>query len=258
MVYTYDDIVNALKKAGLQRGDSVFVHSNLGYFGKLENCRSAEELSKAFYEAFIEVLGQEGTLIVPTFTYSFCHNEFFDLNKTPTKCGIFSEYIRNLSESVRSLDPNFSVTAIGNKAIFYTENPSRESFGINCFFERFLNAKGKIACLNFDCGSTFIHYAERLFDVPYRYNKAFNGMMTDGTNIIRDYAVHYVYDLEKPETAPDMTKLDKACKLYGVATSVYLGRGIINLMETEPYFILIEKSLKTDGNFLIKGTREEV
>lgn len=248
--YQYTDIKEALLSTGIKKDDSIFIHSNIGYFGKLIGCSSADKLCEAFFNSFMDILGENGTLVVPTFTYSFCHGEIYDIDKTTTQCGIFAEYIRKYPGSIRSLDPNFSVAAYGKEAVFFTQNHAHESFGNNCFWERFLSKNGKIVCLNFDSGSTFIHYLEKLCNVSYRYNKAFNGIIQQNGKLIRDYAVHYVYDLNKPETSPNFSKLDIICKQAGITHTAPLGRGIIHTMSTPEYSHLIKEYLKKDPFFL--------
>lgn len=253
MGYTYDDIIKCLNKLSIQKGDNIFIHSNLGYFGKLEGCKNADEMCKKFFHAIISVIGEEGTIAVPTFTYSFCHGELFDIDNTETKCGLFPKYIRKVHGALRSADPNFSITAYGFNKYIYTENPANESFGKGCFWERFMNTDGKIMCMNFDSGSTFVHYVERLNNVPYRYNKAFNGEIKVGKKFIRDYFVHYVYDNNIDDDAPCFDKLDLLCKENGICNSAVLGKGIINIMDSKKYCKFISGMMEEEPRFLTVG-----
>ena len=84
---------------------------------------------------------------------------------------MFSEYIRNDAKSKRSNDPNFSVSAIGENAEYFTQHCQSHSFGKDSFWERYLRKNGKFCNFNFDSGSTFFHYVEKLLGVPYRYDK---------------------------------------------------------------------------------------
>ena len=54
------DIVDAIKSADLQRGDSVMVHTSLGKIGYV--CGGAQVV----IEALIEIVGEEGTIMMPT------------------------------------------------------------------------------------------------------------------------------------------------------------------------------------------------
>ena len=252
--YKYEDIINAFHRVGLTEGDSVFVHSNLGFFGMPLGAKSGDDICGLFYNAFKEVLGEGGTLLVPTFSYSFCHGEFYDYRLTKSSCGMFPEYIRKSDGVKRSLDPNFSVAAWGALKDYYTDNPVNESFGKGSFWERLLKKDGKILCMNVDCGSTFFHYAEKYNNVPYRYNKAFNGELRDYLgNRKRDYFVHFVVDLDKPEDAYAPQKLDLLCREKKVCNVADLGKGAMQIVRCRVYLDLITETLKSNPRFFTKG-----
>lgn len=254
--YGVSDIEDALKQVGIEYGDDVFVHSNIGFFGKLKNCETGEHLCSAFLDSIRNVIGKNGTAVFPTFSYSFCHGEVFDPYKTKTTCGLLSQYVLGKEGAIRSLDPNFSVVAIGNKAVYYTEDPTHESFGAGCFFERFVNNNGKIICMNFDAGSTFIHYIECKNAVEYRYNKAFNGILSINGQEKKDYAVHFVYSLDRPEDAPNMPNVNSFCKRNNLFKKEKLGKGALLSMQSKTYCEAIERELKIHPRFMTVGGSE--
>ena len=137
--YCQKDLVNALKYVGLKPGDMVFSHSNIGYFGLPEGERSVNNAFQTIVNAFLEVIGAEGTLVVPTFSYSFSQGQDFDPDKTPSSCGVFTELLRTLPDSCRSEEPNISVTAIGQKAEKVTQKLPKNAYGYDSFFDRFYN-----------------------------------------------------------------------------------------------------------------------
>lgn len=252
--YTYNDIIASLKRIGIEQGDTLFIHSNIGFFGRMENVKKADDLCEGFLNALLETVGKEGTVVVPTFSYSFCHNEIYNAKTTRTSCGMLSEYIRKQEGVLRSNDPNFSIAAIGKLALHYTQNPAHESFGVGSFWQRFLEKNGKILCMNMDCGSTFVHYIEHMNQVSYRYNKSFNGVYVDESGKeVRDYFVHYVYDLEKPEDGPYFVRLDKKCHADEICKTVSLGKGTMLVMNSVQYADYITKTLKTEPRFLTVG-----
>ena len=161
--------------------------------------------------------------------------------------------VRQDSESVRSLDANFSIAAIGPKSQYFTDNPPEHSFGEHCFWERFLDSNGIFVNFNFDSGSTFIHYVENILNVPYRYEKAFQGTSIINGQKQQGVFYHFVYDLEKSDNAPDFTKLDERAKALGLAKTANLGRGQIVSITARETFEIIESQLKVDPAFLIRG-----
>ena len=58
----------------LTNGDTIYCHSAIGYFGRLLDCDSADDLCECFFDSIFEIIGDSGTLIVPTYTYSFPKN----------------------------------------------------------------------------------------------------------------------------------------------------------------------------------------
>ena len=252
--YTYQDIVNSLTEIGLEKGDSIFSHANLGFFGKLEHGNDKNSYCKAFKEAIFDVIGSEGTLVVPTFSYSYCWNNIYNKLETPGTCGIFSEYIRKNSNSLRSDDPNFSYTAIGKNAEYFTKNCPKNPFGKDSFWERFLSKNGIICNLNFDAAATLTHYVEREIDVSYRYDKPFKGKsMIDG-KLTEQIFYHYVRNDDNPNVYPDFTKFDKKAKETGLARVTNLGRGQIVSITVKKSIELIKKGIINNSNFLIKGS----
>lgn len=251
--YTYTEIVKSLKEVGLKNGNNVFSHSNIGFFGKLKDAKVKEDYYKSFKKAFFEVIGKEGTLIVPTFSYSFCWNKEFDSEKTPSECGLFTELLRKDPESIRSEDANFSVCAVGKNANFFTKEVPSNSYGKNSFWERFHKKNGVFCNLNYQITSTFIHYVERVLKVPYRYDKPFEGtIVINGLKEKRIY-FHFVRSFNKNNHETNVVKyLEKADKLGMVKTS-NLGKGKILVMTSKDMYNLIKKQIESNPAFLING-----
>jgi len=252
--YSMEDIVKALQNVGIHYGDNIFIHSNIGFFGRLDGANDSESYYRIFKDAIFEVIGDDGTLVVPTFSYSFCWNEVFDKEKTPGICGIFSEIVRMDSQSLRSDDANFSIAAIGKNAEYFTKDAPAHSFGDKSFWERFLKCDGKFCNFNYDSASTFIHYVEKLLDVEYRYDKKFPGKFISKSKEIDSAFYHFVCDLDKPENGPDFTKFDKCSKELGIAKIADLGRGQIVSISAKDTLELIKNEINKNPGFLIKGS----
>ena len=251
--YNYDDIISSLRNVGLVEGDSVFIHSNLGFFGRLKDAKNSQDYNRFFKNAIFDVIGENGTIVTPTFSYSFCNSERFDVEQTPGVCGIFSEFIRRDITSVRSNDPNFSLSAIGKFANFFTENCATHSFGKFSFWERFLTKKGKICNFNFDSASTFFHYIEKILNVSYRFDKKFQGELKIGDKYEQKEFEHFVYDKDNSNHIPNFEKFhNRAIQLKKVKISD-LGRGQITCITADDTINIIKNEIKIQPNFLING-----
>lgn len=252
--FTKFDIIEKLKKVGIKNDDSIFLHSNIGFFGKLENANSSEEYCKIFKDAIFDVI-KNGTLIVPTFSLSFCNNQIFDKQRTPSfECGIFSEFIRKQNDTHRSDDANFSVCAIGGKSKYFTKEVSEYSFGSNSFWDRLFRENGKICRFNMNPDyNTFIHFVERELQVPYRYDKEFRGIsIVNGKKIEKKY-YHFVHDLNNTNHVSNLSKLEHKCKELGFIKSEVLGKGQIIVVSTKDVYDVINEEIRKDPKFLING-----
>ena len=95
------------------------VHSSLSSLGTVEG--GAETVM----EALLQALGNEGTLVVPTFTDEVVarYNGFvFDVSNTPSYVGAITEAARARPDALRSHHPWHSVSAIGPMADDLTHN----------------------------------------------------------------------------------------------------------------------------------------
>lgn len=103
---------------GIEKGSIVFVHSSVD---RLNIDLSAKEILNALMEA----VGEEGTLLFPTYpalpSYEFLKSaEVWDIKRTPSFSGLLSEVARRTAGSKRSLHPTKSVCAIGKNAEYFT------------------------------------------------------------------------------------------------------------------------------------------
>ena len=72
---------------------------------------------RMYLEAIQEVIGAEGTLVVPTFNFGFAQGERYDPADTPSQgMGAFSEFVRQLPEARRTSHPLQSVAVVGRYA----------------------------------------------------------------------------------------------------------------------------------------------
>ncbi|MCD4832082.1 MAG: AAC(3) family N-acetyltransferase [Anaerohalosphaeraceae bacterium] len=174
--YSVDDVKKALRAVGIGKGDLVFLFVRLHTLGRMEGCRSSEDVGKAYFEAVFDVIGDNGTLVTPTYSQQVgtfgidYHNE-----TTESLCGVISEYVRTHPASVRSFHPVHSLTAIGKYAREICGNVSTSSFGIRSAFDNLFKRGGHSVCLGFEYHKGHIvtgaHYVECTYAVPYYYNK---------------------------------------------------------------------------------------
>jgi len=252
MHYNQQDIEQSLINIGIKKGDILFSHMNLGFFGIAEGGMTEENLFNIFYNAIFNVIGKEGILIVPTFTYSFTSEEkYFDEQTSASKMGFFAERLRKLSSSVRTKEPMFSVAIAGNiKKIFPNKVVvSEECFGKNSIWDIMHKNNAKICNFNFDAGSTYIHYVEKTHNVDYRFDKVFSGKIKENSKNIDKTVTFFC---RKLEYFPDFTKFDKYVKENNIAKTHKLGRGIVLSISCGDTYNTFTKLYKKDKNIMIE------
>lgn len=170
------------KKFKIHSNDSIMIHGDIGAINQLTFSKSdnIEDKLLKFYRLLVNKYNFNGTLLIPTFTYSFCKKKIFDKNKSQSEIGLFSEITRKINLGKRTLHPIFSFKIYGKKTDYFLNASNNTCFGVNSIFDKFIKQKGKIMCIgcNFDM-ITFIHYIEQLTNVPYRYHKNFRGKLLD-------------------------------------------------------------------------------
>ncbi|CAM4052786.1 Aminoglycoside N(3)-acetyltransferase [Campylobacter armoricus] len=92
--YSNKDLIESFYKLGIQKNDILCIHSELMKFGIPLLPRN--EFLQTIIDCFFEVIGKEGTLIMPTFTYSFCKNEVYNKINSKSNVGVLTEYFRKL------------------------------------------------------------------------------------------------------------------------------------------------------------------
>jgi aminoglycoside 3-N-acetyltransferase len=254
--YDADQVAAALRASGVEAGRTVFCHSNIGFFGLPAGARTAENACATILAGFRAALGAAGTLVVPTFTYSFSTGKPFAVAATPSNCGIFAEHVRCRPEARRSRDPNISVAALGPDAEALTRAVPENAYGEGCFWERFLAADGLVCNLNFDAGSTFIHYVERQLRVPYRFDKTFAGTFIEGDGArIPGQATIWVRQLSDPDLVAAFEPFSELAVRSGAFTTATLGRGTVGAISARRTAALIRAELPRSPWLLTRAQR---
>ena len=251
--YSRADVVRALRAIGVREGDVVLSHTSVGMLGVPAEGLTKEALTELFLSAFQEVLGPEGTWILPAYTYSYTKGEVFDPSSTPPDhMGLLPEMLWQRPGVARSHDPIFSVIAIGGRAEALVRHVT-PCFGADSIFDRLLRADGAIVNVGIGIHSALIHHVEQKIGVPYRYIKRFSGVtVVDGEE--RETTVEYnVRDLDDPRADVYFMRLDHDARETGAARFERVGRGEINLLRARRMEELIGAGLDRDPEYLVLG-----
>ncbi|NOZ29268.1 MAG: AAC(3) family N-acetyltransferase [Chloroflexi bacterium] len=167
---TADEIARDLRALGLCPGDDVLVHSSLSSLGWVEGGPDT------VIDALLMVVSPGGTVLMPALTGSPEDGPdrppLVDVRHTPcaTWIGRIPETFRRRPGARRSLHPTHSVTAIGERAVWYTTGHERCAMpcGPGSPYVRLMDRGGYILLLGCTQESnTSLHALEELADVPY-------------------------------------------------------------------------------------------
>ncbi len=159
------DLVSDFSRLGVAAGGVMMVHSSLRSIGTVEGG------AEAVVDALLESLGSQGTLVVPTFTFSAPSQPgfIFDPARTPSEMGAISEAARQRVGALRSIHVFHSIAAIGPMAeqIVATRSPS--AWDDDSPMGRIANGEGQFLLLGVPYTRlTAIHLVEARVGVPYR------------------------------------------------------------------------------------------
>ncbi|NKB66013.1 MAG: hypothetical protein GKR89_03025 [Candidatus Latescibacteria bacterium] len=157
-----DQLESVFKQLGLARGDTVFAHSSLSSIGRVEGG------AEAVVDALLGVLGSEGTLAVPTFTFDN-DGVLFDPRADPSGMGRISEAVRLRPQALRSVHRFHSVAAMGRHAATITAVHGPSAWAGDGPFWQFYALDARILLLGVSYHTcTFFHLIEQLLQVSYR------------------------------------------------------------------------------------------
>jgi len=228
------DFTRAIRDSGVDEGDTVFVHSDLKVFGKLCTSNKAWILG-SIVQAIKESVGHHGTLVMPTFTYSFTRGEVFDVSASKSMVGMLTEYFRKQPGVSRTCHPLFSAAIWGGRRSELLRI-EKDSFGQESIFGKIYKLAGKIVFLGASFEScTFIHYVEQMHGVPYRYLKAFRGTIRANSEECVDECTCFVRDLDG-HVVTQLARLEDHLLRNNLMKRVPLGSGQILTIEADRLF----------------------
>ena len=126
---TRELIVEGLRGLGLKQGDVVFVHSSVKDLAPARQLLTLPEMGMSYFlDGLKEVVGPQGLLAFPTFSYCYLKREYgptgaiWDKNTAPSKVGNMTNYFLKQRGVKRSDHPTHSVAAWGERAEAFVSN----------------------------------------------------------------------------------------------------------------------------------------
>ena len=136
-------LIENFRALGVDSGDTLLVHSSYKSFGGVDGG------PQTVIDALLEVLGQDGTLIMPTFNFDFCKGADWDVRETPSQMGFMTNLVREDARATRVFHPIYSFAVIGKHAQAFGAIRDKSSYGANSAFAKLRELDGKIMVVGF-------------------------------------------------------------------------------------------------------------
>ncbi len=188
----------ALRAGGVVQGDIVWIQACGEPLESLLG-DDRERMCRTIEEAVREVVGPEGTLLVPAFTFSFPAREAFDPATSSPRSGKFhtlvelSSHLQRMPGAVRSRDPIFSVVGQGPRVSEMLGDLPSRSFGAGSVHDRLRRAGGKLVLVGVGLDEAVLrHSVEAAVRVPWRYDKLFTGHVVEDGRTVKEGWIYNV------------------------------------------------------------------
>jgi aminoglycoside 3-N-acetyltransferase len=238
---TKEDIKDGLKKLGLKRGDNIGVHSSLSSFGYVEGG------ADAIIDALLETVGEEGTVVMPTYS-----NNTQTLEKTqqeidmgvtwkyrvlaynPKKDGCWTGKIPDTfwrtDGAIRNSNLTHSLTAVGASSEKLSQN-----------WKKLLDADGYILLLGVTLGCcSSMHLAEEYVQLPQHILDK----ITPPPELQEKYERENIGFGFGPY--PDFEKMEEICRKHNIMKSVRIGEATVKLLRLRELISLYAEYLRKD------------
>lgn len=172
----------------LREGDNVYVTSDVKQL--LYDCMSNGDDTdlNILIDGIINIIGENATLVFPTFNWAFCKGEPYDHYKTPCKTGSLGKIALARDDFARTKHPIYSFAVWGKDKEKLCELDNKSSFGPDSPFNFMVEHGYRNLFIDKDTQHSFVfvHYAEESNGpVPYRYLKDFTADYTDENGVTR-------------------------------------------------------------------------
>ena len=257
---SYLDIIDYV---GIKKGDLILIASDIVKLMCV--CRENGEKFDPdhFIDKIIQKTGDEGTILFPTYNWSFCEGGTYDYHRTLSSTGSLSNIALKRKDFTRTKHPIYSHAVCGFDRDYLCNINNKSAFGPDSIFA-YLHAKGakqffigSNEVFWYTKGYTSIHYIEEKVGVNYRYMKNFTApyIDSDGVKQMLTYSM-YVRDLNckdidgnelTSQVNPTIINLleEKNCYNKNIINGVYFG-----LIDMKGLGKILEDDLKTKGKLV--------
>ena len=171
---TTKSIYECFKKS-IGKNSIVVIHSSLIGFN-VESSKFKWMVLAALRKLMLDGI----TVVIPTFTFSFCKGVNFNVQKSKSETGVLGDWFLQLDGVSRTKHGIYSFAVGGSLSQEIAKCKNSSTFGKDSTFGFF--DRKNVRMVMFGCGweyCTQFHYYEEKYQVPYRNYKKFRGIVED-------------------------------------------------------------------------------
>ena len=246
------DLNNKLENLNIKKGDTVMIHGDAIVLNFIKGETLLDKI-KLLRDVLLKKIGKNGTLLVPTFNYSFLKKKKFDPINDKSQIGLFSEIFRSIEKLNRSYHPVFSFLIIGKNKKKLINTGINDCFGKKSIFKKFHDLNGKIITLG--CGFnkiTFAIHIEEMFGVKYRYHKYFKGIVKIKNKKLKIKKLSYFVRKLNLNSDLNLFNLKRSLIKEKKVKILRFGRVSIEMVKAKDFFLIGLNKLKKNPNYLIE------
>lgn len=262
-VWAYDGpaLTAALRRLGIAAGDTVMVHASW----LPDNGFSSGPAG--FVAALKQVVGLEGLLVMPSFTY---HDEssagflarggVMDVRRSPSRMGLLSEVFRRDREVRRSLSPTHPLCAWGRDADAFLagHEATPASFGPDSPFGRLLARGAKVLLVDAPFSTvTFTHFLEdrirHSLAMPFYEPEARQGIVIDAEG--NRLSIPTLVITEAANAARREPRLVAALEKVGAIRRAKIGNTRLALLDCRAMTDTADRMVAAGDSFFADGRR---
>ena len=252
---TKDDITLGLVNLGLKTGDLLMVHSSLSSIGFVEGG------AKTIVDCLLDVLGNEGTLVVPTFTYPSAVTDsvdemwVFDPSSTNSGVGSITNEVIRRSSSRRSIHLWHSVSAIGPLSELIVSAGRSSAWDFDSPMSWILSNGGSILLLGVPYQNlTAIHVWEVEFQVDYRRDYYIERRLRKPDGKIEPL-LSRVHSPKESYPGQDFNRFGERLEGDNKVNKGSVGNAIARLFSAEDAYSLAKKMYQEDKKCFLKKSQ---
>ena len=252
------DYMDFLQGVGVEKGDIIDVSSDMA--NVLLYCRriGVRLVPDHLIDSLQELVGPEGTVMIRTFTWDFCHGEPFDIRTSPSRVGALGNAAMKRADFKRTGHPIYSWMVWGKRTGELLQMDQPSAFGPGSVFDFLdINHAKQLTLGNTSSDSTTqMHHVEAACKVPYRFDKPFTGEYTDysGNTCLKTYSMHVrPLNLKVTNTEVDRDERGKELERRGIMKVKHLDEMTLvsTILLHELTEFLTEDMYQNEGKFTV-------